>query len=189
MATLNTCAPTCPSQCIQSIGFLLGESERTKALVLAALFLLNAALVHLILWSNHWSMYAVMLVPNCAHFMYVKYRKTHAFFSPAHLNLHKLQWDINMSLQRLKMNGANYAHNGAMDAKGHHTGSVADVAYTNGHFNDPLVDTSYYLHRANPLFMSAVSASTTFFFGPSGGTRSDMGSPGLMGQEPMRNDM
>eukprot|EP00747_Dinoflagellata_sp_TGD_P060317 gnl/TRDRNA2_/TRDRNA2_151969_c0_seq3.p1 gnl/TRDRNA2_/TRDRNA2_151969_c0~~gnl/TRDRNA2_/TRDRNA2_151969_c0_seq3.p1 ORF type:complete len:395 (-),score=43.23 gnl/TRDRNA2_/TRDRNA2_151969_c0_seq3:23-1177(-) len=80
MSTLNTCAPTCPSQIIYPIAFIMGDSQRTKALVLAACLFLNAILVNFVLWSSQWSIYAVMLIPNCGHFLYVKYRKSHTSF-------------------------------------------------------------------------------------------------------------
>lgn len=193
MATLNTCTPTCPNQCLQPIAFILGDSQRTKVLVMATLFLLNASLVHLILWSNQWSMYAVMLIPNCGHFLYVKYRRSHAFFNPAHLNLRQLQWDLNMEVPQHKLNGGGglfsrgcapsngdsngWAQYGEEDESGennHLDYDMADPGYGNSnHFGDTLAESGVAtsLQNPNPLFMSAVSASTMFFFGPSGGTR------------------
>lgn len=149
MATLNTCTPTSLSQCIHPIAFVLGDSQRTKALVLLSLLILTAALVPLILCSNQWSMYAVMIVPNCGHFLYVKYRRSHAFFNPAHLNLRKLQWDLDMCAPQGKLNGAGQ--------------SIPGLPL--GGPGMPV------LQYPNPLFLSAVSASTMFFFGPSGSVR------------------
>jgi len=131
MATLNTCMPTSPSQCISPVAFVLGDSQRTKALVLAALLVLNATLVHLMLWSNQWSMYAVMLVPNCCHFMYVKYRRAHSFFNPAHLNLRQLQWDLKIEMPQYKLNGGIGPHqNGALPANTTTTTAEPLVAVT-----------------------------------------------------------
>jgi len=207
MATLNTCMPTSPSQCISPVAFVLGDSQRTKALVLAALLVLNATLVHLMLWSNQWSMYAVMLVPNCCHFMYVKYRRAHSFFNPAHLNLRQLQWDLKIEMPQYKLNGGIGPHqNGALPANNHHNHHcraacggdaysggwaygeevteeecnsnhpddvLTDSAYGGAHFSDVLADAGVAacLQCPNPLFMSAVSASTMFFFGPAGSAR------------------
>lgn len=217
MATLNTCTPTSPSQFIYPIAFVLGDYQRTKAVTLAALLLLNAALVHLILWSNQWSMYAVMLIPNCGHFLYVKFRRSHAFFNPAHLNLRQLQWDLNIDMPGSKLNGTG----GHKDLSNNHGGSRApgvaqyeggwgsypdgvteeddisnhpddvmgDGAYGANHDNG-LADAGFTtsLNSPNPLFMSAVSASTMFFFGPSG-QENEMQNAGLVRQEGGRNDM
>lgn len=227
VATLNTCMPTCSPRFLYPLVFVLGDSQRTKALVLAALLILNAALVHFVLWSNQWAMYAVMLVPNCGHFLYVKYRRPHAFFNPAHLNLRHLQWDLNQGPQG-KLNGnmgsshqsgsGPSGHNGRAATNGdpnsgggwsgygedaaedeyehsHHPDDVPpDPAPGGGHLGDVLSDprVAACLQCPNPLFMSAVSASTMFFFGPSGSVRSpsDAGNSGLLRHEgSVRSDM
>ena len=56
--------------------------------------------VHLILWSNQWVIYAILLVPNCASFLYIKCRKSHSFFHPVHLNLTSCLagWELGRSL-------------------------------------------------------------------------------------------
>merc|ERR1712050_660425 len=54
-------------------------------------------------------MYAVMLIPNCGQFLYVKLRRSHAFFNPAHLNLRQLQWDLNIQIPGYKHNGAGHS--------------------------------------------------------------------------------
>jgi len=221
VATLNTCSPASPPHRIYPIAFVLGDSQRAKALMLAALFLLNLTLTLLILRSNQWSMYAVMLVPNCGQFLYVKYRQSHSFFNPAHLNLRQLQWDLNIEMPQYKLNGAGSgSHHNASLSSNHHscraacgsdpfTGGwggysddimeedcdnhpddvLADGSYGgNHHLGNGLADTGVAscLQCPNPLFMSAVSASTMFFFGPSG----DMASSGLLRNEGhMRNDM
>lgn len=185
MATLNTCSPTSPSQCINPIAFILGDSQRTRTLVLAAVLLLNTALVPFILASSQWSMYAVLMIPNCGQFLYVKYRKTHAFFNPAHLNLRQLQWDLNLALPQ-KANGARSCNNigllggwgsangqddGEEDSQNNHLDDAAGDGYSNANHSDSM-DAFSCLQCRNPLFMSAVSASTMFFFGPSGAARS-----------------
>mmetsp|Transcript_1141 Transcript_1141/g.2827 ORF Transcript_1141/g.2827 Transcript_1141/m.2827 type:complete len:498 (+) Transcript_1141:51-1544(+) len=188
MAALNTCAPTSPSQCIHPIAFVLGDSQRTKALVLLCLFILTAALVPLILCSNQWSMYAVMLIPNCGHFLYVKYRRSHAFFNPAHMNLRQLQWDLNVDSPQYKINGAGHPRSGLLgggwssfgedgaeeDGDNNHREDVMADGHGLNHGGDgfPQAGAGFpYLRYPNPLFLSAVSASTMFFFGPSGSVR------------------
>jgi len=226
LATLNTCAPTSPPHRLYPVAYVLGDSQRAKALVLAALLVLNLLLVLLVMRSNQWSMYAVMLVPNCGQFAYVKYRQSHAFFNPAHLNLRQLQWDLNIQMPQCKLNGAGAPHHhhgmsldnhscrgpcggdpgtggwsGCADdtteeeCDNNHTDDVlADSAYGGNHFGNGLVDAGVAacLQCPNPLFMSAVSASTMFFFGPSGATRSpsDLAPPGLPRSEGhVRSDM
>lgn len=195
MATLNTCTPTSPSWFIYLIAFILGDHQRAKVITLGAFLLLNGALVLLILWSNQWSMYAVMLIPNCGHFFYVKLRRSHAFFNPAHLNLRQLQWDLNLELPGCKLNeagghkelsknnsgsraaGATYeggwgSHGDDMNQEDydstHPDDALGDGAHGPNHDNG-LADARFAtaLTNPNPLFMSAVSASTMFFFGPS----------------------
>lgn len=175
MAVLNTSTPSCSSRCIYPVAFILGDSQRTKLLVMIALLILNATLVRLIILSNHWSMYAVMLVPNCCQFLYVKYRHSHAFFNPAHLNLWQVQ----------NASNAGVPQDGDI---------LPDVGGGKANLSDILADSGVVacLHCPNPLFMSAVSASTVFFFGPSGTTRSSpgFGSSGLLKHEtPVRNGM
>jgi len=208
MATLNTCCPTSPSQCINPIAFVLGDSSRTRTLVLAAVLVVNTALVPFILCSSQWSMYAVMMIPNCGQFMYVKYRKSHAFFNPAHLNLRQLQWDLNLTPPPQKLNGARGphqqsgllggwgSHEDGEDDCNNHADDVLGDGYSNNH-SDGLSDAFSCLQCRNPLFMSAVSASTMFFFGPTGAARSpsdlqqteDLASSGLLRQEgSVRND-
>jgi len=208
MAMLNTCAPSSPSHRIYPIAYVLGDSQRTKAFVLAGLLLLNLMLVLLILKSNQWSMYAVMLIPNCGHFLYVKFRLSHAFFNPAHLNLRQLQWDMSAggTSQHSKLNGAaggpNH-HNSGLSFSGNHHGNcraapcgvnsdplaggwrgygdgAAGEDCVNNHPDDVMENMAYgsnhladagvaaCLQCPNPLFMSAVSASTMFFYGSSG---------------------
>jgi hypothetical protein len=204
MATMNTCSPTSFTHLISPVAFVLGDSQRTKALVLAALLLLNATLVHFILWSNQWSMYAVMLIPNCGHFLYVKYRRSHSFFNPAHLNLRQLQWDLSLEAPQHRPNGAGAAspnsglsvhHLNGRAAHGDASGSWggypdevdgdeasnhpddADAGYGGGnhHSGDALAFSGAGLgnFHPNPLFMSAVTASTAFFFGPSSAAPSE----------------
>jgi len=50
---------------------------------------------------------------------------------------------------------------------------LTDSAYGGAHFSDVLADAGVAacLQCPNPLFMSAVSASTMFFFGPAGSAR------------------
>lgn len=192
-AMLNTSSPTFPAQCVAAIVFIFGDTERTKALVLGAVFGLNAALVHLILWSNQWALYALMLIPNCAHFMYIRWRRSHAFFNPVRLGLDQLQWDLSYEMsQHFKMNGAigsngtrrhgdswggsytddmsegHYDQNsvfGDHDGGGHYLG--AGLASSGGlsSIGDILAVGGVGRPQNAPLFMSAVSASTMFFFG------------------------
>eukprot|EP00929_Paragymnodinium_shiwhaense_P091904 TRINITY_DN51797_c0_g1_i1.p1 TRINITY_DN51797_c0_g1~~TRINITY_DN51797_c0_g1_i1.p1 ORF type:complete len:509 (+),score=27.86 TRINITY_DN51797_c0_g1_i1:74-1600(+) len=186
-APLNTCTPTSPSQCIVAIAAILGDSQRAKALMLTALLVLNAALVNFVLWSNQWSLYAAMLLPNCCHFLYVKFRKTHSFFNPAHLNLRKLQWDLNVErpgrpppaihrpAKNGNMNGAGSCRERLPDkgAEGHTNGPCAGHHHADAALSEAGVSAP--VPSGNPLFMSAVSASTMFFFGPSESARSSEG--------------
>jgi len=200
MATMNTCTPTCSPYFTSPILFVLGDTGRAKVLVLAALMVLNAALVHLILWSNQWSMYAVLLIPNCGHFLYVKCRRSH-FFNPAHLNLSQLQWEMHLdTAQQYKLGPNSLATNRSgsqnladgtwgyrglpeetLDSKPkEHLGGFGDNHLSAG--------VAACLQCPNPLFMSAVSASTMFFFGPSGGrSAQELGHPGLPRHDAPRN--
>lgn len=200
VAMLNTCAPTSHPLCIWPIAFALVDFQRAKTIVLAALLILNGALVHLVLWSNHWSMYAVMLIPNCSHFLYVKYRRSHSFFNPAHLNLRQLQWDFNIKLPRsdkvnsmmggpsgLSWNFHNCRSRGGYgdnmfeeEADTGHLDILADTAGGNGGGGHTMGDGfgknvrfPRFLQSPNPVFISAVSASTLSFFGAPGTDESD----------------
>mmetsp|Transcript_74257 Transcript_74257/g.138696 ORF Transcript_74257/g.138696 Transcript_74257/m.138696 type:complete len:499 (-) Transcript_74257:88-1584(-) len=205
MCTHNTCSPTSPSQCINPVTFVLGDARNAQIVMLAALLLLNVVLVQLVVWSSHWALYAVVLIPNCLHVLYVKYRKAHAFFNPAHLNMSRLQWDLNISLPPYHLNGTAGAGAGSIHAnQGDYINSSwgtdhddvheenarqppydDEYVHTNGngqHFGDVLSDLGLMacLQYPNPLFMSAVSASTLFFFGPAG---QELAGPGLPRQE------
>lgn len=219
MAVLNTSTPSCSSRCIYPVAFILGDSQRTKLLVMIALLILNATLVRLIILSNHWSMYAVMLVPNCCQFLYVKYRHSHAFFNPAHLNLWQVQNASNAGVPQASESAGTHCSQGTSMNNSQNSSQVTrthncystnsksyitdndedgdilpDVGGGKANLSDILADSGVVacLHCPNPLFMSAVSASTVFFFGPSGTTRSSpgFGSSGLLKHEtPVRNGM
>eukprot|EP00931_Biecheleriopsis_adriatica_P115887 TRINITY_DN91638_c0_g1_i1.p1 TRINITY_DN91638_c0_g1~~TRINITY_DN91638_c0_g1_i1.p1 ORF type:complete len:513 (-),score=65.95 TRINITY_DN91638_c0_g1_i1:40-1518(-) len=168
MAAVNTCMPTSSRRCIWPIAFILGDAKRAKAFMLASLLVLNIALVQLVLWSNQWIMYAIMLIPNAVQFLYVKFRKSHSFFNPAHLNLRHLQWDLNVGMPHSKLPGAGQPGGFAMSnhsclPNGSFSGDgLMDEFSHNGDAADGLWPSP------NPLFMSAMSASTSFFFGPAG---------------------
>ncbi|CAJ1353283.1 unnamed protein product [Effrenium voratum] len=170
LAAQNTCMPT--SLRLWPIVFILGDSQRAKAFMLVALLMLNMVLVQLVLWSNQWIMYAIMIIPNAIHFLYVKLRKTHSFFNPAHLNLRQLQWDLRgmppgqSDLGKncrgaLDRGWASGLSKGLAEMKHRHNGELGN------HFADSFGDSSC----PDPLFMSAVAASTSFFFGNAGSTR------------------
>lgn len=143
-------------------------------------------------------MYAAMIIPNCGQFLYVKFKKSHSFFNPAHLNLRQLQWDLNAGPasngMRLNMG---HGRGGCEEENGHEcehsqNGALADGGNGN-HLGEVFADAGIAnsLQCMNPLFMSAVSASTMFFFGPSNAMRSssDAGSSGPSRQEGGRTDM
>ncbi|CAE7627192.1 unnamed protein product, partial [Symbiodinium necroappetens] len=71
LAALNTVMPTSPQSLIWPIAYILGDSQRAKAFMLVALLMLNVVLVQLVVWSNQWIMYAIMIIPNSIHFLYV----------------------------------------------------------------------------------------------------------------------
>jgi len=176
LAALNTVMPTSPQSLIWPIAYILGDSQRAKAFMLVALLMLNVVLVQLVVWSNQWIMYAIMIIPNSIHFLYVKLRTTHSFFNPAHLNLRQLQWDLSMAPPRgegqsdsllMRTRGWN------SDGVGFHTGwdrglqksALTELKHRhNGFARNPADDFGEY-YCPNPLFASAVAASTSFFFG------------------------
>jgi len=208
VATLNTRTPTRYSQFISTVASVLGDSHCTKAWVLAALLVLNVALVLLILWSNQWSMYVVMLIPNYGNFFFVKYRRCHAFFNQAPLDLKQFQKE-QMEMPMYKSNGAMHH-----DANGHQYGGECscedDMMDEDGnhqqHQQEALADgrcdgtdLSNYLADAagaavlqyhNPLFVSAISTSTTFFFGNActGPAASDLEPVGLRHESPAQSE-
>lgn len=190
VATLNTSDPSCSPYLLNSISFVLADSERTRCLVLACTLILNIGLLPFIMWSNHWSMYAVMLMPICTHFIHVKYRRCHAFFSPARLNLAQLQWDLNAEMTQCRLNSGLPPINGRAGLPHDHWADTSDdtmYEHYDGNYDEdrpggggsvnPLVDvlsdTSSHGQLQYPLFMSAVSASTMFFFGAAGAPRHD----------------
>jgi hypothetical protein len=185
MATFNTSSPTCPSQCISLMTFILADSERTKVLVLASICCLAIALLPFIIWHNQWPMYAAMLVPIGAHFIFVKCPRYHAFFNPAPLNLAHLQFELSSEMSQYKINGSGIAPangawgayaDGLMDENSEDAQLEDEAASSNGsldNLNEMLPDVGFPNQLQCPLFMSAVSASTLFFFGNSGAPRHD----------------
>lgn len=173
LATLNTCMPTSPRRCLWPIAYILGDSQRAKAFMLVALLLMNVVLVQLVLWSNQWIMYAIMIIPNAVHFMYVKLRTSHAFFNPAHLNLRQLQWDLSdqwpAGAGPSDFMGTSNTCPTSWSALGElkHRGQNGQNGDLGNHFAKGFGDSSY----PDPLFMSAVAASTSFFFGNAGSMR------------------
>lgn len=196
VATLNTSDPSCSPYLLNAIVFGLADYERTRTLVLAATLVLNLCLLPCIMWSNHWSMYGVMLFPICVHFLHVKYRHHHAFFNPARLNLAQLQWDLNAEMTQCRLNSGLPPLNGrqhadpwsdnADDAMDNHHDGNYDEDRPDGppSSTNPLMDVLGDHGGAGqlqyPLFMSAVSASTMFFFGAAGAPRYDAGIRGDM---------
>ncbi|CAK9059501.1 unnamed protein product [Durusdinium trenchii] len=157
MATLNTSMPTSTRHGLWPIVYILGDSQRAKAVMLGALLMMNAILVQLLVWSNQWIIYAVMIIPNAIHFVYVKLRTSHAFFNPAHLNLRQLQWDLSMpGSGRDPFEHFGRAWSSLGELKQRQNGEI-------GHFAERF-DSSC----PDPLFMSAVAASSSFFFGNGG---------------------
>jgi hypothetical protein len=163
LSMLNTSAPSCRSIYVNLISFALADAERTKTLVLAAICLLNIALLPFIMWSNQWSTYSAMLIPIPAHFCYVKSPRYHAFFNPAPLNLARLQWDLNAQMPQhdgvQTLNGQNGLSNKWLE-------DISDEGLD--HASMDLMLSDYEARSAKldcPLFMSGVSASTVFFFG------------------------
>merc|ERR1719498_1948572 len=51
-----------------------------------------------------------MLVPICAHFIFVKAPRYHAFFNPPPLNLARLQFELGNEMSQYKINGSGVAH-------------------------------------------------------------------------------
>eukprot|EP00434_Breviolum_minutum_P027432 symbB.v1.2.024252.t1/scaffold2281.1/size83474/5 len=143
--------------------------------MLVALLMMNVVLVQLVLWSNQWIMYAIMIIPNTVHFMYVKLRTSHAFFNPAHLNLRQLQWNLSMTggTGQSDFMGPNWKDGFGNFGRGTPTWSNLELKHRgqNGDLGDHFVkgfgDSGY----PDPLFMSAVAASTSFFFGNAGSMR------------------
>lgn len=178
MATLNTCSPSCPSMCIYPIAFILGDPQRTKTMFLSVLLSLNAALLYLILWSNQWSMYAVMMIPSCGHFLYMTHRRSHLFFNPAHLSLREMHWDgiSEVQQQSCQMSCCDplaRSWGGCAEELGEEDEDSAETSSGNSHPSD-VVNSGFFgacSQCPNPLFMSAVSASTMLFFDPSGTAR------------------
>eukprot|EP00930_Biecheleria_cincta_P034467 TRINITY_DN23823_c0_g1_i1.p1 TRINITY_DN23823_c0_g1~~TRINITY_DN23823_c0_g1_i1.p1 ORF type:complete len:485 (+),score=58.78 TRINITY_DN23823_c0_g1_i1:33-1487(+) len=171
MAFLNTSMPTCPRRCILPIAFVLGDAKRAKALILGALLVLNVVLFQLVLWSNQWVMYAIMIVPNTIHFLYVKCRKSHSFFNPAHLNLRQLQWDLNIDVPQSKIAAGESTPFGGGFDRGWADGLPGDSDFGHGRGYGQSLGADDCVQCPNPLFMSAISASTSFFFGPAGSPR------------------
>lgn len=186
MATFNTSSPSCPSQCITFMTFILADAERTKVLVLAAICCLTIALLPFIIWHNQWTMYAAMLVPIGAHFIFVKSSRYHAFFNPAPLNLEQLQFELSNEMSQYKVNGSGISPPSASSPWAAYADGIADensektldgegASDNNSLANlvDLLPDIGFNNQLQCPLFMSAVSASTLFFFGNSGAPRHD----------------
>lgn len=212
-AKLNTCTPSCPSRYISPILFLLGDSKRTKALVLAALLFLNTVLLNLVWLSNQWSSYAVMLALNFGHFVCIKCRSTHSFFNPEQLRMERL-----LEAQGCPLNSAMFNHGDLRETNRrsnrfssfisrrsgysddyreahynenhenhlkHHGFSEDSGGRYSAHLNGDGINgdhASAFLQCPNPLFMSAVSASTMFFFG-SGTQGRASGHPDLSWQD------
>lgn len=177
IAMLNTIEPSCSSFYVSLLSAAFADSERTKALLLAAISLLSIALLPFIFWSNQWSTYSAMLVLTTAHFCYLKSPRYHAFFNPAPLNLAQLQLDLHAELSH-KENGVIGHLNGHaafpkrslrnhLEQNGHKDGDGADASDSKNLFLETLSDCASSNSLECPLFMSAVSASTMFFFGPS----------------------
>mmetsp|Transcript_85024 Transcript_85024/g.177693 ORF Transcript_85024/g.177693 Transcript_85024/m.177693 type:complete len:473 (-) Transcript_85024:322-1740(-) len=181
MSTVNTCTPTSPQHCIQLIAYFLGDHQRTKTLVLLSLLLSTLLLIPMILFSKQWSMYAAMIIPNCLHFLYVKYRRSHAYFNPAHLNLSQLQWDISSNVApqyKLNSNKPSLTSKLGTLGQGDWIGLEPSKKATQALLGEepPIAvnpgapSPEPFRLRPDPLFLSAVSTSTMFFFGPSGGS-------------------
>jgi hypothetical protein len=165
LSMLNTSAPSCHSFCVRLIDFALADAERTKAMVLAAICLLNTALLPFIMWSNQWSTYSAMLVPIPAHFCYLKSPRYHAFFNPAPLNLSQLQWDLNAQIPQHDGDDGARSLNGQHGFSNNWLEDTGDEGVDNGNL-DILPNYEAMQTKLDcPLFMSGVSASTVFFFG------------------------